>query len=81
MSNKRSMKQYRRYGADILNRDVFRKIRFLEKDMRTIVYDSYMLNLDPLLEYATANHLHVKEYLTEIKDILLASEHVYIKER
>ena len=81
MSKKYNMELYKQSATWILDQYVFRKIRFLDKDMRSIVYDSYILNLDPLIQYATAKHINVEQYFKELKDILLESEHVYAKQR
>jgi len=77
MSNKYSIKQHRHYGACILKSDVFSGLWFKEAEMRAIVYDSYMLNMDSLIEYAATNHLELKKYLMEIKDILATTKGVY----
>jgi len=74
-----SMRDYRRYSAGILKHDVFSGLWFKDAEMREIVYDSYMMNLDPIVEYATSKHLNVKRHITEIKEILLQSKGVYRK--
>ena len=67
----------RQYCVRILNNDVFAQLRFLDKRQRDIVYDSYMANLDLMIEYAAINALCMKDYFREIKNILLQSEHVH----
>ena len=81
MPNKHTKEQYRQFGAYILDRKVFSKIRFLEKDMRAIVHDSYMMNLDLMIEYAMDNHINIKDYLSELRCILLKTKNVYEKQR
>ncbi len=77
MPEKYSMKHYRHYGACILKSDVFSGLWFKDAEMRAIVYDSYMLNLEPLIQYATAHQLSLKQYLMEIKDIITTTNGVY----
>ena len=69
----------RQYCVRLLNRDVFSQVRFLDKDEREIVYNSYIDNIDAMIEYAGANKIPLYEYIRGIKPILLQSEHV--KER
>jgi len=67
----------RQYCAHILDREVFAKVRFLDKKQRDIVYASYIENLDSMIEYAIVNKLCIGRYFKEIKNILLQSEHVH----
>lgn len=69
-------KHVREYCVRVLNREVFAQIRFLTKTERDIVYDSYIQNIDSLIEYAAANGLNLDNYLKEIKTILLKSGNV-----
>ena len=69
----------RQYCVRLINRDVFSQVRFLDKDEREIVYNSYIDNIDSMIEYANANNIPLYEYIRGIKPILLQSEHV--KER
>jgi len=79
MKGKRTLEQYKQYGADILDRDVFRKLWFKDKETRDILYDSYMLSMEPLVEYAMAHQMRVRSYLNEIRNILLQSDYVHMK--
>ena len=49
--------------------------------MRAIVHDSYMMNLDLMIEYAMDNHINIKDYLSELRCILLKTKNVYEKQR
>ena len=64
------------YCVRVLNRDVFAHVRFLDKTERDIVYDSYIQNIDSLIEYAAVNGLNLDLYFREIKNILLKSANV-----
>ena len=70
------VKHVRQYCVNILNKDVFAHVRFLSKEQRDIVYDSYIQNIDYMIEYAVVNNINVDEYIKEIKTILLKSKHV-----
>lgn len=66
----------RQYCVHVLNREVFSQIWFSSRQERDIVYDSYVQNLDALIEYATGNGINVDQYIKEIKTILLKSKNV-----
>ena len=73
------LNRIRQYCVRLINRDVFSQVRFLDKDEREIIYNSYIDNIDAMIEYANANNIPLYEYIRGIKPILLQSEHV--KER
>ena len=75
------VKHVRQYCVRILNRDVFAHLRFLTKEQRDIVYDSYVENIDSLIGYAVENNLNVDNYLKEIKTILLGTKNVRERQR
>ncbi len=75
------VKNTRQYCVRILNRDVFAHLRFLTKEQRDIVYDSYVENIDSLIGYAVENNLNVDNYLKEIKTILLGTKNVRERQR
>lgn len=79
MPKKRTLENYKAYGADILDRDVFRKLWFKDKKMRDILHDSYLLSMESLVEYAMSQHMQVRPYINEIKGILLQSDYVHMK--
>lgn len=70
------VKHTRQYCVRLLNREVFAHLRFLTKEQRDIVYDSYVQNIDTLIEYAVENNLNVDNYIKEIKAILLKAKNV-----
>jgi hypothetical protein len=70
------VKHVRQYCVRLLNREVFAHLRFLTKEQRDIVYDSYVQNIDTLIEYAVENNLNVDNYIKEIKTILLKAKNV-----
>ena len=72
----RRTKHLRRYCVSILNRDVFATVHFIDKEQRDILYDSYIQNLDNLIEYVAVNKLDFTEYFKSIREVLLNSEHV-----
>ena len=76
----RDLKRFRRYCVRILNRDVFATIRFTDKREHDIVYDSYVQNLDNLIDYAMSNKIQLDRYIREIRMILLESRDVYERE-
>ena len=79
MSTNRTLEEYKQYGADILDRDVFRKLWFKDKETRDILFDSYMLSMEALVEYPMSHRMRVREYLNGIKGILLQSDYVHMK--
>lgn len=70
------IKRTRQYCVSVLDRHVFAHLRFISKEQRDIVYDSYIDNIDSLVGYAVENNLNIDEYLKEIKTILLKAKNV-----
>jgi len=64
-------RQTRQYCVRLLRWCVFPGIQFSNKDERDIVYDSYVQNIDTLVEYAATNRINIEDYIKEIRTILL----------
>lgn len=67
----------RRYCVRVLDRDVFSELCFPNEHERDIVYDSYVQNIDILIEYAAKSNVSIIAYFREIKDILLQSKNIH----
>ena len=76
LSNTPKTQHLRRYCVNVLNREVFAKVRFLTKEQRDIVYDSYVQNIDAMIEYVAVHNLNFEQYFKEIRGILLKSHYV-----
>ena len=77
MSHKKhKITTFRQYCEHVLREEVFGQVRFQNKRMRRIVYDSYIDNLDAMIGYVVSNNLDMRQYLTQIKTILLNSKNV-----
>ena len=70
------VKRTRQYCVRVLKRDVFAHLRFVSKEQRNIIYDSYVENIDSLVGYAVENNLDIDKYLKEIRTILLRAKNV-----
>ncbi len=66
----------REFCIYVLERDVFSRLFFKTEQQRKIVYDSYIQNIDALIEYTLENNLDQEKYFKSIKSILLKSKNV-----
>ena len=74
-------KRMRKFCVRTLDLDVFGRLEFQSDAERDIFYDSYVQNIDALIEYAITNKLNVGKYFRNIKTILLESQNVQRRSR
>ena len=72
----RKTKRMRKFCVRTLELDVFGRLQFRSNHEREMFYDSYIRNLDSMIEYALVNKLDVGKYFRDIKTILLKSNNV-----
>ena len=77
----RRTKRMRKYCARTLDLDVFGRLKFRSDAERDVLYDSYMQNMDALIEYAVTKKLNIGKYFRDIKIILLESKNVQRRSR
>lgn len=56
---------------------VFRSVHFRRPRFKKILYDSYLLNLHEMVEYAKQNGLDAKKHIRGIRDVLLTCDGTY----
>ena len=59
---------------------VFKFLWFENLKIKRQIESSYFANLCQMINYANDNNLDVKEYIRGIRDILLQSPYVHVKE-
>lgn len=52
---------------------VFDDLKFRDKETKTILRDSYLLNLAQMVDFARKNHIDELDYLLGIRDVLIKS--------
>ncbi len=54
---------------------VFNSVPFEDKKFKEILHDSYLANLNAMIQYAQEHHIDEVKYILEIKRLLNSKEH------
>lgn len=53
----------------------FHDVWFMDKELKTLMHDSYLDNIDDMMSFAMENDINLREYFLQIKQELLKLPH------
>lgn len=62
-------------------KEAFDKVWFQNYELKTLIHNSYLDNLDTLMTYAMENNIRLRDYFMGIKQELLKSPNTYERQK
>ena len=59
----------------------FHEVWFQDKELKTLMHDCYLDNIDDMMSFAMENGINLYEYFMQIKQELLKIPHTYERQR
>ena len=59
----------------------FHEVWFQDKELKTLMHDCYLDNIDDMMSFAMENGINLHDYFMQIKQELLKIPHTYERQR